>query len=73
MTDTFNSTSVLSSFLRTLAEKVDKDELSNQQLQKTVEFFLRYMFEEKTDEKINNQDFMKFLIMGWYVYENIDK
>ena len=68
------------SFLRNLATSIEEKKLLPQQLQRIGEFFMAYKFQEQaiadgnntttdeTDYEINEEDFMKFLILGWYIY-----
>ena len=59
-------------FLKNLTQSVEKDELNQQQLQRVSEFFMSYQLREHIeDEEFNNEDTMKFLTLGWYVYKVI--
>lgn len=58
-------------FLRNLANDIEKDRLNNSQLQKIGEFLMSYTFEQRVDS--NTDEFMKFITLGWYVYKVILK
>ena len=66
-----NSNALLAPFLRKLASEIDNNTLSTQQLQQIGEFFMAFLFNYKEPSK--NDDFMKFIIMGWYIYTYIYK
>jgi hypothetical protein len=66
-------------FLRNLATSIEEKKLLPQQLQRIGEFFMSFKFQEQaiadgdiidtaSDCELNEQDFMKFLILGWYIY-----
>lgn len=69
-------------FLRTLANDMEESKLSNKQIQRVGEFYMTYEFQEQayrdgqeddiasdTDE----QDIVKFVSLGWYVYNRLLK
>ena len=64
-----NTTLLLTTFLRTLATDIENDKLTEQQLQQVGEFFMTFLFLK--DNKKSDKDFMKFITMGWYVYNNL--
>ncbi len=71
-------------FLRNLATSIEKNKLLPIQIQRVGEFFMSYKFQEQAiadgnslDDKdkdkdfdfdFNEEDFMKFLVLGWYIY-----
>jgi hypothetical protein len=61
------------SFLRNLADSIESDSLSEEQLQHTGEFFMSYKFfeQEKTSDTENDDsiDIVKFITLGWYIYK----
>ena len=68
------------SFLRTLADSLEKDELSEMQINRLGEFFMSYQFQEAAEEDNNNQcetfkeeDLNRFVFLGWYIYSIILK
>lgn len=64
-------------FLRDLANSIERDELIPKQLQSIGDFFMSYKFQEQAikdgdvhlnESFLDRENFIKFLIMGWYVY-----
>jgi len=57
-------------FLRNLADSIENDKLSSEQLQKTGEFFMSYKITEPeyNEEEYIDMDIIKFTTMGWYIY-----
>tara|TARA_Y100000389_G_C17456976_1_gene518791 strand:+ start:2564 stop:2863 length:300 start_codon:yes stop_codon:yes gene_type:complete len=69
-------------FLRNLATSIEQKKLLPVQLQRIGEFFMSYKFQEQAiadgnslddgesskDFDFNEEDFMKFLVLGWYIY-----
>ena len=60
---------VLSSFLRSVADRLEKNQVPAQKLEILTDFFVNYMSEPTTDKV--EVDMVKYLAMGWYVYSNI--
>lgn len=60
-------------FLRNLANDIEKEKLNNTQLQKIGEFLMSYTFEQRDGVESNTDEFMKFITLGWYVYKVILK
>lgn len=67
-------------FLRNLADAIEKHELIPRQLQSIGEFFMAYQFQEVANEdpshqqeteEFDQEELMKFLIIGWYIYRII--
>ena len=63
-------------FLRDLADSVEQSRLRPAQMQRIGEFFLAYQFQEETitdqesqDPDFSQADLLKFLSLGWYVYQ----
>lgn len=71
----------LITFLRELTESLERGELCSRQLQSIGEFFMSYQFQQHAaqneDESapepavFSNAELMKFLTLGWYVYQVI--
>jgi len=64
----------LVTFLRKLADSMEKNELSPEQTKKIGEFFMAYQMGEHEDEhedEDEDSDFMKFITLGWYVYRMV--
>lgn len=69
-------------FLRKLANSLEQKKINPEQTQRIGEFFMSYNFldqidkhstnkldkEDKNEEDISSDDFMKFISLGWYVY-----
>jgi hypothetical protein len=66
-------------FLRDLADSIEKRQLLPKQLQSIGEFFMTYQFQEQAvrDNNLDNEentlefsqeDLVKFLVMGWFIY-----
>ena len=70
-------------FLRNLADSIEKQQLLPTQLQSIGEFFMMYNFQEQTrrdnieikeeakpaEKEFSKEDLLKFLSMGWYIYQ----
>lgn len=58
-------------FLRELASSIEEKKISNEKLKLVGEFYMSYNFHselDNTDTDIEEKDFIKFLVMGWYIY-----
>lgn len=64
-------------FLRNLADSIEKRQLLPRQLLSIGEFFMSYQFQEQAIKdndnssqplRFNNEDLLKFITMGWFVY-----
>ena len=62
----------LPKFLRNLADSVESNTLSEDELRKVSELYIYSLFREKISNT-SRQDYMKFLILGWYVYNQTEK
>lgn len=69
----------LSLFLRNIADSLEQDKLNPNELKLVGEFYMSYKFQTEVIEKTNDMeelknidvedgDFIKFLILGWYIY-----
>lgn len=66
----------LSLFLRNIADMLDSNKLNNKELKLIGEFYMSYKFQNTVIDKLDNEDlkdleesdFIKFLILGWYIY-----
>lgn len=54
-------------FFRNLADSIEKEELSEKQMSFIGEFYMSYQFQNEL-ENIKEEDFIKFLVLGWYIY-----
>lgn len=69
----------LTTFLKGLIASIDEKTITSRQLRNVGEFYMSYMFneqvgadDEETDiDDFQSQDFMKFMVMGWYIYKII--
>ena len=61
---------ILINFFQEIIDKLEKDEVEHEKLVDLSKFMLKYKFEEnyKFDDNL-----LKFLTMGWYVYSNMEK
>lgn len=66
---------LLISFLQKLADDLKKGKISQEEKQHIGEFYMSWIFNSgnNNSDDISEQDFMKFLTMGWYVYRQILK
>lgn len=65
-------------FLRSLADSIEKQQLAPRQIESIGEFFMDYQFTEQAvrdmdtssspPQQFNNQDLLKFVTLGWYIY-----
>ena len=77
----FNVDNLLSPFLRALANRIDNNQLNDKQLQRVGEFFMSYLFDNQVENdndsseecNISDNEFKKFLILGWWVYTQIPR
>lgn len=74
-------------FLRRLADAIEHKKLSVNQLQHIGEFFMSYLFIEQVEKdnleytkksekhptKFSDEEFKKFITLGWWVYSEIDR
>jgi len=68
-------------FLRELANSVETNQLNSNQLENIGDFFMSYQFQEQARrdsddtvlpvEQYSNAEIVKFVKMGWYVYQII--
>jgi hypothetical protein len=79
MEESVSQDALLSSFLRGLADTLDKGELAPTQVQMIGEFFMAYQFRtqalkdndmslEVGDGDFDHEDVVKFFVLGWFVY-----
>lgn len=67
-----NADEQLAPFLRQLADSIENNQLSSDQIQQIGEFFMSYKLRNQSEEnnsEINNpSEFIKFLTLGMYIY-----
>jgi hypothetical protein len=69
----FNPNRSLITFLHKLAENLEKNKLTDEEIQKVGEFYIAWVSNKQEEEDMTDKDFMKFFTMGWYVYKQILK
>lgn len=74
----YDANKILPPFFRDLADKIEKNDVSSTQLQKTGEFFMSWLYDTENVEKdkedkssFTQEDFRKFVTLGWYVYTHL--
>lgn len=65
-----NADKELIPFLRNLANSIEENKLSPEQLQSVGEFFVSYNDTEVTDDDF---DVIKFIVLGWYIYQMLSR
>jgi hypothetical protein len=63
-------------FLRNTAELIEKNEISEQSLQIAGEYYMRHLCKAEIDDvnaTLEEKDLVKFLTVGWYIYNIILK
>lgn len=63
-------------FLRNLANNIENKTIDDKLLQHIGEFYMSVLFKEeidKVDSSIEEKDLVKFLTVGWYIYNIILK
>jgi superfamily II DNA or RNA helicase len=77
MNDSANNTPLpiyeLSSWLRSLSDRIDQGELDDEQLRKVSDLFISYRFQEESESEsesgeFSSEEMMKFISLGWYMY-----
>ena len=63
------STKDMIPFFRKLADDIENNELTTEQLMKAGELFMIYSFMKDSD--ISEEDIQKYLITGWFIYNKI--
>lgn len=66
----------ISNFLRQTADLIDKDEIDEFTLEKAGEFYMGNLLKtelDKIESPIDEKDFVKFLTVGWYIYNIVLK
>ena len=61
-------------YLRHVANLIENKEINERTLQSAGEFYMKGLFMneiEKVDCTIEEKDMVKFLILGWYIYNFI--
>jgi hypothetical protein len=61
---------LLISFLKELINGIEEDTMFQEDLKDISEFYMTYKC--KKDQHSKEEDFFKFVVMGWYVYNSIN-
>ena len=62
-----NDDKLLVSFLRETADAIENKTLTENQVSLIGEFYMSYRFQNRLEE-IQEEDYIKFLVLGWYIY-----
>jgi hypothetical protein len=66
------TTNNLKLFLNEMSEKLEKEQVSQEELQTLGEFYMLCKFKKEynalKDEELSEKDMIKFLVLGWYFY-----
>lgn len=63
-------------FLRNTADLIEKNEINEQTLQLAGEYYMRHLCKTEIDDvnaTLEEKDLVKFLTVGWYIYNIILK
>ena len=63
-------------FLRNTADSIEKNEIDDQSLQIAGEYYMRNLLKTEVDNQnatLEEKDLVKFLTVGWYIYNIILK
>lgn len=61
----------LSSFIQDVAEKLKTDKLDNNTKMELVNFYMKCNSQMPPIDEISEKDLLKFLCMGWYIYNEL--
>lgn len=62
---------LLIDFFQDLVTKLQNNEIEDNKLRNLSEFMFKYRFDNEKSNNCQNEDFIKFLTLGWYVYSNM--
>lgn len=66
------TTNNLKLFLNEMSDKLEKEQVSQEELQTLGEFYMLCKFKKEynslKDEELDEKDMIKFLVLGWYFY-----
>ena len=70
-----NNNEILVNFLKELANKIENNQIENNNIIKISQFMMSYNFESsnnnENDEDFSRGDLIKFLSLGWYIYTKV--
>lgn len=78
MSEKVDVDTMMSTFLRKMADDIENHKLTDEQIQKIGEFYMEYVFDEQVkcdneETEISDINFKKFLVLGWYIHHMILK
>ena len=61
------------SFFRQLADDIENNNLTNEQSMRAGQMFMHYTFNENQQlSEMHSDDYMKYVITGWYIHNEIE-
>ena len=60
-------------FIENVLNLSKTDSLTPSQRDLIIEFYTRYMFLDQEHQTMSDNDALKYLTMGWYVYSNMSQ
>jgi len=72
---TYDTEQSIISFLEDLVVKYKHNMLSEEEKKRVTEFYIKEKFIgiDIETENIDKDDMIKYMVMGWYVYQNVDR
>ena len=61
---------ILIPFLKTLANALETNILSQSQIQQIGEFHMTFQYNNQT-QILNENELLKYIVLGWYIYTQI--
>jgi hypothetical protein len=68
--DENETTNLIAGFMRSVADNLEKGKIPPEKLETIADFFVTYTSDPPQDRVEN--DMIKYLTMGWYVYNTIN-
>lgn len=66
-----DATTNLIPFFRKLADDIENNNLTTNQLILAGQMFMKYEFENRTDPGLSDEKVKTYLFTGWYIHEHI--
>ena len=63
---------LLIDFFKNIIKELKENRIEESKVRELSEFMLKYRFEHNESTTCDEDDFIKFISMGWYVYSNIN-
>lgn len=71
---TYDTEQSIIAFLENLLTNYKQNKLTPEEKKRITEFYIKENFINSSLNTLNNEDnLMKYIVMGWHVYENLDK